>query len=196
MEHVFEIAPTGRARCRGCGKSIAKGDLRFGERIDNPYGEGETSLWFHPRCGAYRRPEPFLSALESTTEDVPDSAELESAARAGVEHRRLPRLAAAERSPTGRARCRSCRELIAKDDWRLALVFYQESRFEPSGFLHARCATGYLGTAEILDRLEHFGPLSPDDRRAVEQAIAAGADLPPPRPAGPSPNGAKPGQGG
>ena len=46
MPHVFEPAPTGRAKCRGCGRPIAQGDLRFGERIPNPFAEGETTLWF------------------------------------------------------------------------------------------------------------------------------------------------------
>ena len=134
MGHVFETAPSGRAKCRGCGKAIAKGDLRFGERLPNPYGEGDMTLWFHPRCGAYKRPEPFLEALAGPDPAVDDAAELERVARFGAAHRRLPRLHGAERSPSGRARCRSCREPIARDAWRISLVFYQEGRFEPSGF--------------------------------------------------------------
>ena len=41
---------TGRAACRGCGKKIAKDELRFGEQLENPYGEGVRTLWYHPRC--------------------------------------------------------------------------------------------------------------------------------------------------
>ncbi len=171
MEPVFEIAPTGRARCRGCARPIAKGEVRFGERIENPYGEGSTTLWFHPRCGAYRRPEPFLTALNGTAEDVRDTKELADAARLGVAHRRLPRLAGAESSPTGRARCRHCRELIGKDSWRLSLVFYQDGRFEPSGFVHAGCAEEYLGTADVAGRCAHFSNLSEEDCAALEEAL-------------------------
>ena len=40
MPHVIEAAPTGRAKCRGCGRAIARGELRFGERLPNAYGEG------------------------------------------------------------------------------------------------------------------------------------------------------------
>lgn len=40
MPHVFEHAPSGRAKCRGCDAVIAKGALRFGERLPNPYGDG------------------------------------------------------------------------------------------------------------------------------------------------------------
>jgi hypothetical protein len=56
MPHVFEVASTGRAKCRGCGEPIQRGDTRFGERLPNPYGEGEMTLWFHPRCAAFKRP--------------------------------------------------------------------------------------------------------------------------------------------
>ena len=67
--HVIEPATSGRAKCRGCSQPIAKGELRFGERMPNPYGDGEMTLWFHLPCGAYKRPEPLLEALESTEAD-------------------------------------------------------------------------------------------------------------------------------
>ena len=31
MDHVLELAPSGRATCRTCGNKIAKGEVRFGE---------------------------------------------------------------------------------------------------------------------------------------------------------------------
>ena len=63
MAHVMESAKTGRAKCRGCDRRIEKGEIRFGERVPNAFGEGETTLWFHVRCAAYKRPQPFLEAL-------------------------------------------------------------------------------------------------------------------------------------
>ena len=63
MSHVFEIAPTARSKCRGCGLAIVRGDLRFGEFTPNQFAEGETTLWFHPLCAAFKRPEPLLEAL-------------------------------------------------------------------------------------------------------------------------------------
>ena len=64
MPHVSERAPTGRAKCRGCGRPIAAGSLRLGERLPNPFADdgGEMTHWFHPACGAFRRPEAFLAA--------------------------------------------------------------------------------------------------------------------------------------
>lgn len=155
MPHVIEPASSGRARCRACGQTIAKGELRFGERQANAFGEGEMTLWYHLPCAAYARPEPFLE-FAAGGQDVPEP--LVSAARFGIEHRRVPRIHGAERAPTGRARCRSCREPIAKDDWRIALVFFEEFRFDPGGFVHAGCAQAYFETIAILDRIRRFSP--------------------------------------
>src|SRR5690606_16278598 len=63
MTHSIEPAKTGRATCRGCNRPIAKDELRFGERVTNVFGDGETTLWFHLRCAAFKRPETFLEAL-------------------------------------------------------------------------------------------------------------------------------------
>lgn len=160
MEHVIEPAASGRAKCRGCGEKIAKGELRLGARLPNPFVEGELTLWFHLPCGAYKRPQPFLDALESTSEDVEDSERLAVEAKRSLEHERLHRLNGADRAPTGRAKCRSCRETIDKGALRISLVFYEEEegRFEPAGFLHVGCAKEYFGTSDVLDRLKHFSP--------------------------------------
>lgn len=158
MPHVIEHATSGRAKCRGCELKIDKGELRFGERQPNAFGEGEMTLWFHLACGAYKRPEPFLEALADAGGIVPDAPALKAAAEAGIEHRRLPRVNGAELAPTGRARCRSCHELIDKSTWRIALVFFEEYRFQPAGFIHAGCAREYLGTADVIKRVRHFRP--------------------------------------
>src|SRR5262249_5410374 len=122
MPHVFEAATSGRAKCRGCGQPIARGDVRFGERLPNPFAEGEMTLWFHPLCAAYKRPEPVLQGLREATESVPDRERLEQVARASTSHRRLPRIDGAERAPSGQAKCRSCREPIERGAWRIRLV--------------------------------------------------------------------------
>ena len=160
MLHVIEPAASGRAKCRGCGQKIAKDELRFGEVTENPYGDGDRTLWFHPVCGAYKRPEPFVEAMAATLAGDGLVAELEAIetpaaegetiawlrdqSRVGLNHRRLPRIDSAGRAPTGRARCRSCREPIAKDAWRIGLVYYEEGYFNPSGFIHASCWREYF----------------------------------------------------
>jgi len=157
---TLEPAASSRASCRGCGEKIAKGELRLGARLPNPYGDGEMTLWFHLVCGAYKMPEPYLEAARSTTQTIDNAQWLESEANRGLEHRRLPRLNGADRAPSGRARCRSCKETIEKNAWRISLVYYdaEVGRFEPSGFIHPKCAQDYFGTKGIIDRLKHFAP--------------------------------------
>ena len=62
-EHVSELAPSGRSKCRSCGNGIAKESIRFGEVMPNPFGDGNMTQWHHPQCAAFRRPEPLLEAL-------------------------------------------------------------------------------------------------------------------------------------
>jgi hypothetical protein len=176
MPHVFEAAPSGRAKCRGCGKPIAKGEVRFGERLPNPYGEGEMTLWFHPLCAAYKRPEALVAAIAAGAEVPQGREDLERAARPGLEHRRLPRIDGAERSPGSQAKCRHCREPIPKGEWRIRLVFYEEGRFSPSGFIHLRCHPGYFEGGAILEPLLHFSAdLAESDRDELARACAGAA---------------------
>ena len=132
--------------------------MRLGERLPNLFGEVDMTLWFHLPCAAYKRPGPFLEALLTTTEQIDDVARLEQVARLGLAHRRLPRIDGAQRTESSRAHCRHCRELIVRGDWRIRLVYYQEGRFEPSGYVHLRCAQDYFETAEVIDHVRHFSP--------------------------------------
>jgi hypothetical protein len=156
MPHVIEPASSGRAKCRACGETIAAGTLRFGEALPNPFAEGETTHWFHIDCASFKRPEPFLETLELRTEPLDGREGLEREARLGLAHRRLPRVDGAERSPSGRAQCRSCRQAIEKGEWRIRLVFYEEGRFSPSGYVHPRCGLAYFETVELGPRLRRF----------------------------------------
>lgn len=160
MPHLIELAPSGRATCRGCGEKIPAGILRFGERLPNPYAEndGEMTHWFHLACAAYRRPEAFLDALVTATVPVPEVDRLNREAQAGITRRRLPRVSTASRAPSGRATCRACKEAIAKGTWRISLVYYEDGRFAPSGYIHAACAAAYFETTDILSRVRHFSP--------------------------------------
>ncbi len=174
MPHVLEPAPTGRAKCRGCGLAIAAKELRFGEVLPNPFADGEMTHWFHPICAAYKRPEPFLEALQARTEPLEGGEPLAAAAREGVAHPRLPRINGAERASSGRAECRSCRTPIDKGAWRIPLVFYEDGRFANAGFLHVRCSAPYFESSDVLPRVVHFAPgLTEDDRKEIEKELAA-----------------------
>jgi hypothetical protein len=183
MPHVIEAATSARAKCRGCDRKIAKDELRFGERQPNAFGEGEMTLWFHLPCAAYKRPAPFLEIAAASGEAAANA--LIPAAEFGVAHRRVPRVNGAERAPTGRARCRSCRELIAQDAWRISLTFFEEYRFAASGFVHAACAAHYFETIDVVDRVAHFSPeLDAVALDGLRGALREGLDKPPPQSAG------------
>lgn len=178
MPHTIERASSGRAKCRGCGQAIQKDTLRLGERLPNPFADdgGEMTHWYHVACAAYRRPGAFLEALDGTAEElaaaIEDRDHLKHEAGLGIAHRRLPRVSGAARAPSGRATCRSCREAIPKDAWRIALQYYEDGRWVPSGSIHMRCAAGYLETTEILDRIKHSAPdLSEADLSEIDDEM-------------------------
>ncbi|MCB1691767.1 MAG: hypothetical protein KDI19_03325 [Pseudomonadales bacterium] len=156
MTHILEAAASGRSKCRGCKKAIAKDALRFGERLPNPFADGEMTIYFHVLCAAYRRPESLLEVLDTNPPELDNADTLRRIVDIGIAHPRATRIAGAGVSPSGRARCRGCREMIAKGEWRLVLEFFEEGMFNPSGYVHAACSEDYFGTIDIIDRIEHF----------------------------------------
>jgi hypothetical protein len=69
-----------------------------------------------------------------------------------------------------------CRELIDKGSWRIGLVFFEEYRFQPSGFIHAACVAEYFQTTDVLSRIQHLNPaLQLADLDEIEAALKARA---------------------
>jgi hypothetical protein len=170
MPHVFEPAASGRSKCRGCGRALEKGEIRFGEHLPNPFADGtEMTLWFHPLCAAYKRPDAIVESLAQAPEGEREA--LERAARASLAHARLPRVDGIERA-RGQANCRHCREPIPRGEWRIKLVFFEEGRFNPSGFIHLGCAGGYFEGAAIAERALHFSAgLDEAERRELRGTL-------------------------
>jgi Poly(ADP-ribose) polymerase and DNA-Ligase Zn-finger region len=176
VPHVFESAPSGRSKCRGCGRSIAKGEVRFGEQMPNPFGDGDMTMWFHPWCAAYKRPEALLGTLASTAPPA-DRDALEQAAKRAVQHPRLQRIDGAERATSGRAGCRHCKEPIERGGWRIKLVFFEDGRFQPGGFVHLDCRTAYFECDGVLEPVLHFSPgLDEAEQADLRSAFARAAD--------------------
>jgi hypothetical protein len=145
MPHKIEPAPTGRASCRGCKQTIAKGDLRFGEEFQNAYSEdgGMSFRYWHLPCAAAKLANELRAALLAYDGDVPDRAALEALIDAHVR----PEFPYAERAPNGRAKCRLCDETIKKGELRLAFERVFESPMGPTkgaAYTHPRCLAGYL----------------------------------------------------
>ena len=130
------------------------------------------TLWFHPLCAAYKRPQPLLEVLEQTTEGVADQENLRVTAVRSVTHPRIPRIDGAEKSRSGQAKCRNCHESILRGSWRIRVVFYEEGRFAPGGYVHLGCRTAYFETDEVLEPVLHFSPaLSEAERTELIHAF-------------------------
>lgn len=169
MTDSIERAPSGRAKCRACRQPVAKDELRFGEVVPNPYGEGEAHFWYHLRCAALRLPEKMSAALTASSEVSADTSELlERIAANALKHAKLPNVMRADHAPTGRARCQGCREGIEKGAWRVVLERMDEGISSGGGFMHVRCAAQEMGGTDLLERLQYCEPpLSAEDLAEV-----------------------------
>lgn len=186
MPDRIEVASTGRARCRACRRAIGKGEERFAEAAPNPVAEGETQHYYHLACAAERRPKAFAQLCAALEPPRPELTALREAALLATEHHRLERLGVIERAKSARANCRSCRELIEKDAWRVALQPLEDGRLAAWGFLHLSCVGNYAGVKPSAERLLRYSELPPE---ACEEISAALAALPTPEPRSPAADG-------
>ena len=175
----IEESPSNRAKCRGCERIIAKGTLRFGETMMNPRADAETTFWYHPECAAYKRPEAMIAYLDQGGE-VAESDRLRKVADIGVAHPRVARLHRAHVSPSARATCRACRELIEKDVWRISVVFFEDGYLNPAGYVHAGCVEAYAETTEsAMERIRHFNlDLTDAEVGEIDAEISSGRAAP------------------
>jgi hypothetical protein len=59
-----------------------------------------------------------------------------------------------------------------RGSWRVRVVFYEEGRFAPGGYVHLACRKVYFETDEILEQALHFSPaLSDADRDELIRAF-------------------------
>jgi hypothetical protein len=115
-----------------------------------------------------------LATLAESVEPLPERAALERAVASSLRHRRLPRIDGAERAPSAQAKCRRCRQSIARGAWRIRLVFYEDGRFSGGGFLHAECGRDYFEVPDVLEQLLHFSPsLAVPEREELGRALQA-----------------------
>lgn len=178
MPHIIEEAKSGRAGCRTCRKPIAKGELRFGEEVENQFADGgeTTYRWHHITCAADSKTDELRGTIEqgifpATLED--QRAELERR-MAEADAKRPPPFPYADKAPTGRARCQGCGENIAKGEIRVAVEREIERGMtvtKGAGYLHPRCAAAYVeqagGNHEELTR-----SLRENTRELSEQELA------------------------
>jgi hypothetical protein len=175
MSDVIETASTGRAKCRRCQQKIEKGELRFGEKVENPFGEGEATHWFHLACAAEKRPDKLMAALAEHTDAIADRERLERIASEGIDNPKLTAVERAERAPTARATCQQCREKIGKGELRIAIT----REAEPMGmaaqsYIHASCGPAHIGAAGLGAKLERTSPeLGADDLAELSSLLSS-----------------------
>ncbi|MAW28389.1 MAG: hypothetical protein CMP98_06300 [Gammaproteobacteria bacterium] len=157
---VVEPDSFGRSKCRGCKQNIAKGSLRFDEQLPIPFADGDMSLWLHLPCAAFRRPQVLLTTVNiAPLKDRQCHDHLTEISHIGTEVSRLKRIAETELSPNGRARCKSYKEPIPKDSWRIRQEHFGEGASTPSGNIHLGCVNLFFPTNEtVLVRTQYFAP--------------------------------------
>ena len=123
MANVIEEAKSGRASCRTCKKTIAKGELRLGVEAQTQFSDTPSLQWHHVLCAATKLPDELKAALAEYPGEVPNRAELEAAmAEAAKKGAAKPAgFPYVDRAPTGRAKCMQCEQPIEKGAFRVAV---------------------------------------------------------------------------
>lgn len=145
---MIEISPSGRAQCRGCKEKIEKGELRFAETYSIPGTDQEGKRYYHLKCAADKALAGFKDAVDAYEGDIPDKeALLEAFAKGGSKKggggAKPAKLPAADRAPTGRAKCIQCSETIEKGAWRVGVEREIDTGTfvtKGAGYLHPACA--------------------------------------------------------
>lgn len=145
MANHIEEAKSGRASCRTCKKTIAKGELRLGIEAANAFGDTPSLQWHHLPCAASKLPAELAEALVAYPGEVPDRPALDQAMADAIAkgHAKPGGLPYVDRAPTGRAKCMQCSEPIPKDSLRVAIERELEVGGVPqtgAGYLHPACA--------------------------------------------------------
>ncbi|MBN8614705.1 MAG: hypothetical protein J0L92_29160 [Deltaproteobacteria bacterium] len=187
MQHRLEIAPSGRATCRTCNQTIAKGDLRLGEEYASQFGaDGFAVRWHHLPCAAKKIPDVLREAMASYEGDIPGREALETTMNEKpVRKSGTGALPSADLAPTGRAKCMKCQEAIEKGTVRIGVereldtgAFTQKS----AGYLHPHCAEAWAdegwesGFADLIEQVKKntgLAALPPPFGDASPEAIAA-----------------------
>ncbi len=190
-ETIIEHARSGRSKCKGCRKLIAKDDLRLGVLVEGPYGLGH--MWYHLECSAQHVLAKVEQAYETSAwenakappdpNDLPDLAglrELGAKALAEREEKAKNRktIPYAEIAPSDRSKCKHSGEAIPKGSVRIVLgkeaQFGNQTRTSPYQVL-PRVALEACRDPEVMTAPEDLADLlrknSKIDTAALEEAL-------------------------
>jgi hypothetical protein len=185
--YKIEYARSNRSKCKVCKKTIDKGAVRIGIKIEGPFGEG--FLWNHLACAAKRDFEQVEEAYagDYTVEGVerPPLEELRALADK-AEQKRKEKLTApyVERAPSGRSKCHFCGEFVEQGAFRVVVLrsveFYGQMRSGPIK-VHPACVAATLAQADSATEIEGFADAvrrnSPLAKTDVEAALVEIGEL-------------------
>ena len=187
MANHIEEAKSGRASCRTCKKTIGKGELRLGVEVASQFSDA-TVQWHHLACAAEKLPVELKEGLASFEGEVPDRAAIEATlegtiAKGAAKPGGLPHV---DHAPTGRAKCVTCGEPIAKASLRVAV----ESEIDTGAmvtkgarYLHPGCAKAHFfdidgGLTDLVVGVRSNSRLPEAELTAAIAAIEDGAGTP------------------
>jgi poly(ADP-ribose) polymerase-like protein len=177
MANVIEEAKSGRASCRTCKKTIAKGELRLGVEVQTQFSDTPSMQWHHVLCAAAKLPAELKEALAAYAGEVPNRAEIDQAMddairKGGAKPGGFPYV---DRAPTGRAKCMQCDEAIEKGSFRVAVEREVDTgafTTRGAGYLHPRCVAANLENVggsvdDLIEGLRKNSRLPPEELDAV-----------------------------
>ena len=153
MANVIEEAKSGRASCRTCKKTIAKGELRLGVETTTQFSDTPSMQWHHLPCAAAKLPGELRTSLAEYDGEVTNRAELDKTMEEAIKGGKAKPggFPYVDRAPTGRAKCMQCDETIEKDSFRIAV----EREVDTGGFM--RRTPGYMHPKCVAENLENAG---------------------------------------
>lgn len=183
MANVIEEAKSGRASCRTCKKTIAKGELRLGVETQTQFSDTPSMQWHHLLCAAGKMPGELKEAMAAYTGAIPNKPELEQAMADAMKkgHAKPAGFPYADRAPTGRAKCMQCEEPIAKDAFRIAVEREVDTGSfvtRGAGYLHPKCVAENLENTggsldDMIEGLRANSRLAAEDLEAVIGELGA-----------------------
>jgi len=178
MANHIEEAKSGRASCRTCKKTIAKGELRLGVEVANQFSDA-TVQWHHLACAASKLPAELKEGLASYEGEVPNRAELDKAIDETVKKGtgKPGGFPYVDHAPTGRAKCMQCEEPIEKGSLRVAVEREIDTGAmvtRGAGYLHPKCVAENLENVggSVDDLVEGLKKNSRIDQAELDAAVA------------------------
>ncbi|MCX5743454.1 MAG: PARP-type zinc finger-containing protein [Proteobacteria bacterium] len=177
MGATIEEAKSGRASCRTCKKTIAKGELRLGVEVTTQFSDQPSMQWHHLPCAAGKLAGELKDALATFDGDVPDREALDAAIEASIKkgNAKPAGFPYVDRAPTGRAKCMQCEAAIGKDTFRVAVEREIDTGAmvtRGAGYMHPKCVAANLenvggSVEELIEGVQKNSRITAEDLEGV-----------------------------